>query len=828
MKKPINKADEKMISDLGDRCYYENDNEQGYSSCCTEHHDHGSCCSEEHNHEQKSHQHCNCKSNSIKTISNLNDECCCTEDYDHDNCCSEEDKHNHDHESCCLEEHNHEEKLHQHHNSIKVEQNSGKSKIFVLKGLACAGCAVKIESKVNGLEEVEEAVLNFTTSTLIVNVKNKKFYDAIEQKVKAIVTSLEPDVVVYEKNSAKSKEQNTSKDENKLSKLNTIRLIIGTSIFAFVLMFKLDFYIELVMYLTSYALIGGDIVLKAIKNIGRGQVFDENFLMVIATLGAFAIGEFPEAVAVMLFFKIGEAFQDKAVNKSRKSIADLMDIRPETANLKIGEVIKQVSPEEVQVGDLIVVKPGEKIPLDGMVIEGESMIDTSALTGESIPRKASKGNEVLSGFINKNGVLTLKVTKSFSQSAVSKILDLVENAGSKKARTEQFITKFARYYTPVVVGLAVLLAVVPPLVTQSTDFSDWIKRALIFLVVSCPCALVVSVPLGFFGGIGTASKNGILVKGGNYLEALNDINTIVFDKTGTLTKGVFEVVDIKTFNNITEEKLLEYAAYAEVYSNHPIGNSITKAYGKDIDKAIIKDYKEKSGYGIKVLINNQEVLVGNVKLMNQHNISFEQVNTIGTIVYVAVDNEFLGYIIIADEVKEDSVLAIKNIKNLGMKTIMLTGDNKIIGETVGNNLNIDKVYAELLPQDKVEMFENIQNSNTRSKKIAFVGDGVNDAPVLTRADIGIAMGGLGSDAAIEAADVVLMTDEVSKLSTAINIAKYTRKIVIQNIIFALVIKIVVLAMGALGVATMWEAVFADVGVTLIAVLNTMRIMKFKV
>ena len=566
--------------------------------------------------------------------------------------------------------------------------------------------------------------------------------------------------------------------------------------------------------------------MRSFKNIRGGHIFDENFLMSIATIGAFIIKEFPEGVAVMLFYQIGELFQDIAVERSRKSISELMDIRPDYANLKIGKELKIVSPDEVKIGDIIVVKPGERIPLDGRVIYGASMVDTSSLTGESVPREVKAGNEVLSGFINNNGALTIEVIKEFGDSTVSKILDLVQNAGSKKAATEKFITKFARYYTPIVVITAVFIAIIPPLFIKGAVFSDWFYRALIFLVISCPCALVISIPLGFFGGIGAASRRGILVKGSNYLESLNNIETVVFDKTGTLTKGVFNVTEIKSQSEYSEEALLEYAAYAESFSNHPIATSIIRAFEKDIDKSIVEEYEEVSGHGVKIRIRGEEVLAGNGKLMDNENIEYNRVETVGTVVYIAVNKIFAGYIVISDEIRHDSSNAVSALKRLGVKNIfMLTGDLKSVGERIGKELGIEHVVTELLPHEKVEKLEQIVNQSA-SGRVVFVGDGINDAPVLARADIGIAMGGLGSDAAIEAADIVIMTDEPSKIETAIKIAKRTNQIVWQNIIFALGIKAIILLLGAAGFANMWEAVFADVGVAVIAVLNSMRVMKF--
>jgi Cd2+/Zn2+-exporting ATPase len=552
-------------------------------------------------------------------------------------------------------------------------------------------------------------------------------------------------------------------------------------------------------------------------------VFDENFLMALATIGAFAIGEYPEGVAVMLFYQVGELFQGLAVNRSRRSITALMDIRPEFAFLKEGEKLRKVSPEEVAVGDIIVIKPGEKVPLDGTILEGSAMMDTSALTGESVPRSAEPGAQVLSGFINRNGVITVQVTQTFGESAVSKILELVQNASSNKAKTENFITKFARAYTPVVVITALLLAVLPPLFISGATFSDWIYRALVFLVISCPCALVVSIPLGFFGGIGAASRNGILVKGSNYLEALNDVKIVVFDKTGTLTKGQFKVTGIFPAEGIAESGLLRLAAYAESHSPHPIAESIRSAYGADIPGEAIADYNEISGHGIAVTVEGRAVLAGNARLMEREGISSRTPEVSGTIVHIAVDKQYAGYLVISDEVKDDSLQAIRKLKALGIrKTVMLTGDASSVAEAVGRQLGIDEIHAELLPQHKVEAVERLEKEKSQREKIIFVGDGINDTPVLARADVGIAMGGLGSDAAIEAADIVIMTDEPSKIAAAIGIAKRTRSIVWQNIIFALAVKAIFLLLGAFGIATMWEAVFSDVGVTVLAVLNSIR------
>ena len=606
------------------------------------------------------------------------------------------------------------------------------------------------------------------------------------------------------------------------------RIIIGAAVLATAVLLSLNNeWLQIALFIISYIIVGGDVVKRAVKNIFKGQVFDENFLMSIATIGAFFIGEYPEGVAVMLFYQVGELFQSYAVGKSRKSIASLMDIRPDYANVKKGDELVKVDPDEVQIGDIIVIKAGEKIPLDGKVIEGSSMIDTSALTGESVPREVEVGSDILSGCININGVITAEVTKEFGESTVSKILDLVENASSKKSNSEQFITKFARYYSPVVVIIAVFLAIIPPLVIDGATFSDWIYRALAFLVVSCPCALVISIPLSFFGGIGGASKKGVLVKGSNYLEALAETEIVVFDKTGTLTKGVFNVQEIHP-EGVSKEELLELTAHAESYSNHPISLSLKRAYSKEIDNGRISDVEEISGHGVIATVDGKKVMAGNIKLMKMMDIPYFKGELIGTIVHVAVNNKYIGYIVIADEVKEDSAQAIKELKAANIKQIvMLTGDNKSIGSKVAKELGLDKVYAELLPADKVEKLEELFSQKSKKGKLAFVGDGINDAPVLARADIGIAMGGLGSDAAIEAADVVIMTDEPSKIATTMKISKKTLKIAHQNIVFAIGIKIIVLILSAFGITTMWAAIFADVGVTIIAVLNAFRALNVK-
>ena len=704
-------------------------------------------------------------------------------------------------------------------------------KEYILKGLSCAHCANKIEYAVQSLDGVAAATVNFMNTTLKVQT-TEDYRGDLMTSVEKSVHKFEPDIVIIDKSLPKEKgNQSGNVHGGESDKKRIIRLISGTIIFGGGILlsklFQLDTSVELGIFILGYLLLGGEVVLKALKSITQGQVFDENFLMSVATLGAFAIGDFQEAVAVMLFYQVGEYFQDSAVRKSKKSIADLMDIWPDSATVKKGNEFVIVAPENVAVGDIILVKPGEKIPLDGRVIDGESMVDTKALTGESVPRILKIGDKAISGCINQNGVLTILVVKTFGESTVAKIIDLVENASSKKSPTENFITTFSRYYTPVVVGLATLLAVIPP-IFMGAAWAEWINRGLIFLVISCPCALVISIPLSFFGGIGGASKKGVLVKGSNYLEALNNLDIVVFDKTGTLTKGVFQVMAIHTANGFTENELLAYAAKAGVFSNHPIALSILKAYDKSIDKEQLSEYSEISGHGTRVTVNGKVVFAGNEKLMKLSNISFIENTDIGTKVYVAIDNQFAGALLISDEIKKDSRETIAGLKARGVrKIIMLTGDNTRIGEAIAKELGIDEVYTDLLPDQKVEKLEMLDLQKRAKGKMAFVGDGINDAPVLARADVGIAMGGLGSDAAIEAADVVLMTDEPSKLLEAIDIAKATKGIVWQNIIFALSVKGVFLSLGAVGIATMWEAVFADVGVAVIAILNAMRILKMK-
>lgn len=713
---------------------------------------------------------------------------------------------------------------------IKVLGNKNKSYIkkdIILGGLNCAHCAEVIGNKVGSLDGIKNSSMNFVNKKLSVEIDSTREANIIKNIID-IINDTEPglDIQVEEKKISTGAKKETKVVKDNKSKL--LKILLGALVFILAFyeeMVGIESKYSLIIFLVSYVLVGGDVVYKALRNMTKGRIFDENFLMTVATVGAIAIGDASEAVGVMLFYKVGEYLQDLAVGKSRKSISDLMQIKPDVANLKVGNSIKIVDPEEVEIGDFIIVKPWEKVPLDGVIVDGTSMVDTSALTGESVLRTVKLGDELLSGFINKNSLLTVKVTRGFSESTVSKILDLVENASSKKSKTENFISVFSKYYTPIVVILAALIAVIPPIFVPGAMFSDWLHRGLVFLVVSCPCALVLSIPLSYFSGIGVASKNGILIKGSNYLEALRYVDTVVFDKTGTLTEGVFDVVKVNSFG-ISEEELIKYASIAEVNSNHPIAKSILNYYNKEIDLNKIESYEEIAAHGIKVKYKNEEILAGNEKLMIANGIKVNKNEEIGTVVYIAVNNQFKGYIVISDKIKSDSEKAIREIKEQGIKeTVMLTGDNKDVAEAVAKRLKVDKVFSNLLPDEKVEKIEAIYEGRNDKEKIAFVGDGINDAPVLARVDVGIAMGGLGSDAAIEAADIVIMTDEPSKIAKGIKISKKTYKIVWQNIIFALGIKVIVMILGALGMASMWEAVFADVGVALIAVLNAMRIMK---
>ncbi|MEG1411209.1 MAG: heavy metal translocating P-type ATPase [Romboutsia sp.] len=706
-----------------------------------------------------------------------------------------------------------------------ISKSSSKSnkRELTLGGLNCAHCAEVINDKVSLLDGVQSSNLNFINKKLYLEINSCNERGTIEEVIDTI-NNVEPGLDIQ----LTDKSQKEIKKVIDKSKLGLIKIIVGALVFGFA------FYEEFtgansgllpIIFIAAYLIVGGDVVYKAFRNLTKGRVFDENFLMTIATLGAIAIGETSEAVGVMLFYKVGEYLQEIAVGKSRRSISDLMQIRPDVANLKVGNTVKVVDPEDVKIGDYIVVKPGEKVPLDGVIVDGKSMVDTSALTGESVLRSVNKGDDLLSGFINKNALLTIEVKKDFSESTVSKILDLVENASSKKSKTENFISVFSRYYTPVVVVLAMLIAIIPPIFISGAQFNEWLHRGLIFLVVSCPCALVLSIPLSYFSGIGVASKNGILVKGSNYLEALRYVDTVVFDKTGTLTEGVFDVVKVHAIG-IREDELVEYASIAEANSNHPIAKSILDYYKNEVDLNKINQYEEIAAHGIRVKYEGNIILAGNEKLMKSNTIKFTSTDEVGTIIYIAVNNIFRGYIVISDKIKVDSEEAIRAIKNQGIKqTIMLTGDNKKVADKVADKLKLDKVFSNLLPGEKVEKIEEMYKGRQGKEKIAFVGDGINDAPVLARVDVGIAMGGLGSDAAIEAADIVIMTDEPSKIAEGIRISKKTNKIVWQNIIFALGVKVIVMVLGTVGVATMWEAVFADVGVSLIAVINAMRIMK---
>lgn len=682
----------------------------------------------------------------------------------------------------------------------------------------CASCAAKIEGSLTRLDEVKFVSVNFATSSMTIDTND---FEKIKSKIKEI----EPDVEVEDNDKEKSLVSTSELSENKWT---IIKAVSGILLLLIGLIFEEElhdtpFHIaEYVVFVTAYLVVGWKVLAAAIKNIIRGQVFNEHFLMTIATLGAFAIHEMPEAVAVMLFYVVGELFQDIAVNRSRRSIKSLLEIKPDSANLKDNGGIIKVSPEDVNPGDEIVIRAGEKIPLDGLVTDGCSFVDTSALTGESVPRKIKPNDEVLAGMINQTGLITVKVTRIFGESSISKILEMVENATSKKAETEKFITTFAKYYTPVVVFGALLIAVMPPLLISGATFSDWIYRALVVLVISCPCALVISIPLGYFGGIGGASRRGILVKGSNFLDALTQVKTVVFDKTGTLTKGEFKVSEIVTSNGFDENTILEYAAYAEYNSNHPIAKSILESYNRDFDNSRIGKVEEIPGHGVKAYIDNKVVFAGNDKLLHKGNIEHEKCEIEGTVVHVVIDKKYAGYIVISDNLKDDSIVAIKRLNKKGIKTVMLTGDNQFAAGTFARKLGIKEYYARLLPENKVEHIERLLN---KYGKVAFVGDGINDAPVLARADVGIAMGALGSDAAIETADVVLMTDSPSKVAVAMDVARKTRNIVWQNIIFALGVKAAFIVLGIFGIATMWEAVFGDMGVALIAVFNAMRVMR---
>jgi Cd2+/Zn2+-exporting ATPase len=692
------------------------------------------------------------------------------------------------------------------------------SKVLILSGLGCASCAGKIEKAVAALPGVTGARLNFATGRLTVEAGTQSALEGIAKKAGRIAREYEDGVRVSEESPA---EQET------FSTLHKVRLALGAALFFSAVLLRPEGWAALALYLAVCLTAGGDVFLRAAKNIARGQVFDENFLMGIAAIGAFAIGEYPEGAAVMLFYQVGELLQAHAVGRSRRAIAELLDIRPDYADVKQGDQLVRMRPEEVAVGAEIVVRPGERIPLDGTVTDGVSMLDTSALTGESVPREAAPGGEVLSGSINKSGLLTIRVTKPFGESTVMKILSLVENAAAKKAPTENFISKFARYYTPAVVIAALLIAFGPPL-AAGLGLSVWVNRALVFLVASCPCALVISVPLGYFGGIGGASRNGILVKGGNYLEALGSVETVVFDKTGTLTKGVFKVTQVQPVDGVTEETLLELAAHAESYSTHPIAASVIAAWGQTPEQGAVTSVSEVPGHGVIAAVRGRTVVAGSARLLDREGIAHPAALSAGTVVHVACDGAYMGHLVISDELKDDSPLTAEKLRQAGVaRLVMLTGDSRAAAENVAARLGFDEVRAELLPDGKVAAVEELQAQQRPGGKLVFVGDGINDAPVLARADIGVAMGGVGSDAAIEAADIVLMTDEPSKLATAMKIAQKTRRVIRQNIIFALVVKAAVLALGAAGLATVWAAVFADVGVALLAVLNAVRTMRVK-
>lgn len=750
--------------------------------------------------------------------------------HDHADCaCAHTD--GHDHHDACNGSHAHENDGHHHHEGCDCGHDhaheahedreiQGALKLYV-KNLDCANCANKIEAYVRKMDNIKDASMNFSQGVLFVELQDASRSEDTIKAIMAVIPTLEDGVTV---------EREKTTEEEKPSRMfsfqENARLYLGILLFAAAVVLEAQSW-SVWLFLAAYVMAGGKVVYIALRNILKGEVFDENFLMSVATIGALAIGSYEEAVAVMIFYEIGEMFQSYAVNRSRKSISSLMNIRADYANLwKDGKEVR-VSPEAVGLHDLIVIKPGERVPLDGVIVEGTSSLDTSALTGESLPRDVGVQDEVLAGVVNLSGVLKVEVSKAYGESTVSRILELVENASSKKAPLEKFITRFAKVYTPTVVFLAIALVVLPMLFIQDAVFADWLYRALTFLVVSCPCALVISVPLGMFAGIGAASKSGILIKGGNYLEALKDIDTVVFDKTGTLTKGVFTVTQIHAIQR-SEDELLEMAAYAENYSTHPIALSIRKAYAKTIDAERLSRYEEVAGNGIHVLLDQHELLVGNYKLMQANGITYDEHDALGTIVHIAVDGTYEGYIVIDDEIKETSKEAIASLKSSGVKKcVMLSGDRYKVGEHVASVLGLDEVHMQLLPADKVEKVEELLQQESEHGKLAFVGDGINDAPVLARADIGVAMGGIGSDAAIEAADVVLMKDDPSALSTAIRIAGKTMQILWQNIVFSLGIKVVILILTAFGMANMWMGVFADVGVTLIAILNSMRALKIR-
>ena len=730
----------------------------------------------------------------------------------HEKACTCEHEHHHDH-SCCKHEHHHEHECcnhdhHEHRKEVMRVQPAGKDlkKLkWKIEGLDCANCAMKVEDAVNEVEGVAYASLNFTTKTLLFYVKKNADENHIKEKVRKAILDAE-EVEIIEGNEKKEKKKNYQ------------AYILGTGIVVFVLSLQFDWQIGIIL---SYIMVGYSVIVKALKNIRRGEIFDENFLMLIATIGALVVGEYLEAVAVMLFYQLGEYFQNKAVERSRNSIADLMNIKAEIAHLKTNEQISDVDPEEIKIKDIIVVQPGERVPLDGVVCQGTTTLDTSALTGESLPREVSLGDEVLAGCINLQGVIEMRVTHELSESTVSRILDMVENASSKKARTELKMTRFARVYTPIVVIAALVLAIVPNFFQTQIGWQEWLLRACTFLVISCPCALVLSIPLGYFAGIGSASKKGILVKGGNYLEILSQIDTIVFDKTGTLTNGSFEVTNIYSEK---ADECLRLAAIAESYSTHPIALSIQKEYGKEVDKNEFRDVEEIAGHGIKGEYQGKILLAGNKKLMDRFHVACKEEASTGTLVYIAYDSKYVGTIEISDTLKPNTIESLRSLKEKGIKKlVMLTGDRQKTAQAIANECGIDEVHYELLPTDKVEELEKILKS--ASGKVAYVGDGINDAPVLARSDLGIAMGGLGSEAAVEASDLVLMKDNLSSLSQGIDLARFTQKIMNENIVFILGIKAIILGLSIFGYANMWLGVFADVGVSIIAVINAMRILK---
>ncbi|OIQ12649.1 heavy metal translocating P-type ATPase [Neomoorella thermoacetica] len=696
---------------------------------------------------------------------------------------------------------------------------------YTLAGLDCASCAAKIEQELRKIKGLEGVTVNFASQSV-------ELPPELAVAAQEAISRVEPGVRLVEQGDRRpAAAEEEGEEKRTLYLIVAAGLLLGVGFLFNQQLHRTPYaWAEYAVLLAAYLLVGGPVIQTAFRNLVRGQVFDENFLMSVATLGAIAIHRLPEAGAVMLFYAVGEYFQERAVNRSRRSITALLDIRPDYANLKVNGETRQVRPEEVAVGQLIIVKPGERVPLDGEVLEGTSFVDTSALTGESVPRKVEAGEKVLAGMVNTQGLLTVRVTKPYAESSVARILELVENAAGRKAPTEQFITAFSRYYTPAVVFGALAVAVVPPLVIPGATFSEWIYRALVLLVISCPCALVISVPLGYFGGIGGASRRGILIKGANFLDALAGLHTVVFDKTGTLTRGVFRVTRVVPYNGFSAEELLSLAAHAEAFSTHPIARSIQEAYGREIPPDVVGEYQEIAGHGISAVVGGKRVLAGNDRLMHREGIAHDVCDLEGTGVHVAVDGTFAGYIIISDELKPDAKEAIARLKELGVKqTIMLTGDEESVARRVAESLGLDAYFAELLPEDKVTKVEELAAclAERRKQKLAFVGDGINDAPVITRADVGVAMGALGSDAAIEAADVVLMEDKPSRLATAVEIARYTGRIVRQNVVLALGVKAFFLALGAYGVATIWEAVFADVGVTLVAIFNASRTLRYE-